>query len=347
MNSDNQSPIQSTNTSGFTPSNANFINTQNSGLNNISSEQLEDMKDRESDSLNLHIDSQLGLTIPQQTSSEDIFQFKAFFELMRNMFKWEMLSQEQISVYYRKFITLNISQRESIISQLQSLYAEKLEDNLVVDEYFDQEEAVQILEDALDELEPIAQEKLIYAFQNNQEMPKDLVEKLQNELDEEGNEDIEAEAFAKKNLEKVLSRKGFNASTLTSADISELVNNANSSARPAPIPANLPNVRVPSRQSVATQTLPVSGSLSPQNPLQDYSSPVENNEYNESLASQNFTSNVQPVQQNTQPINSNQPNNSYGQNVQPLQVPAGPKTFPKPIAGISRTPKGLDDLLNH
>ena len=80
---------------------------------------------------------------------------------------------------------------------------------------------VEEMENLLDQMEPIDQENLIYYIQNGQAMPPELLAKVKAEMEreDEGDQtvsitDEEAEAFASKNIAKVLARGGFSASTI-------------------------------------------------------------------------------------------------------------------------------------
>ena len=275
MNQDNQNPEitnpSSTNSysnsnipSGFTPANAIFngdssstnVNNNSGVLNNLSAEAIEDMEVQKTEVINRNLDNQLGLVYPSDMQEEEQILYKAFFGIMRNMYKWEMLTAEYVSGYYQKFQPLNLSQKQTINRDLEEIYRAKQDENLLLQQYFDVKENDEAWQDLFDSLDAEGQEKLIYYAQTGQQMPADILAKvkaqLASELEGEEVTDQEASAFAQKNIQKILSRGGFSASTLTSKDISDIVNSgsnnsaANPSSQPRPISPQIP-VRVPQR----------------------------------------------------------------------------------------------------
>ncbi len=385
---DNASQFVDTNqtSSGFTPATASF-NSTNAGIANLSPDAIEDMEVDKAQVINDNLNLKLGLSLPPAITQDEIPLYNSFFDLMRNMYKWEMLSDEEIDIYYKRFIPTTVEEKQQINSDLDRLYRTKLSENLVIQQYLDEEENFQEWQDLFDSLDPVSQEKLIYYIQTNQEMPKELLEKVVEEerkameIGVDGEPDLiideETEAYAKKNLEKVLNRRGFSASTLTSKDVSELVNARNSQPAQIPVRPNIPPVRVPNRTANAqfvqpnSETFPVqeiqpTANFQPniQQSMQAQSS-YQNNQVQNGFSPQfqqvNLPNIQVPVQQNM-PVQPNPQAAPIQQNIPPSYPTSYPQfnnadastaqrpinTLPKPIAGLNRPPKGLDDLLgNH
>jgi|GEM_PF-6313697 hypothetical protein len=339
MNDNNQNPQNSTSPQGFTPSTASFGGSISPATAlGASPEMLNDLAVKKNEQEDMALNQLLGLNIPETiTDSNQKNVYLAFISTLRNMYRWEMLSKENITKYFQTFLNLAPEKQSALSTEMEELFNTKLAENLIVEEYLQEENEVEEMENLLDQMEPIDQENLIYYIQNGQAMPPELLAKVKAEMEreDEGDQtvsitDEEAEAFASKNIAKVLARGGFSASTLTSKDIQGIVNQNNSPAlRNIPVRPNLPAVKVPTRFTPPSNTDQSPASTPSQLPPQDVPAPT-GLDFQQTQAITGYSG------QSTGNTNPSENSNI---------LPSGnQRTFPKPI-GISHAPKGLDDLL--
>jgi hypothetical protein len=338
MNDNNQNPVNSTSPQGFTPSTASFgASVSPATTLGASPEMLNDLAVKKNEQEDIALNQLLGLNIPETiTDSNQKNVCLAFVSTLRNMYRWEMISKENITKYFQTFLNLAPEKQSALSTEMEELFNTKLAENLIVEEYLQEENEVEEMQDLLDQMEPIDQENLIYFVQNGQAMPPELLAKVKAEMEreDEGDQtvsitDEEAEAFASKNIAKVLARGGFSASTLTSKDIQGIVNQNNSPVlRNIPVRPNIPPVKVPTRLTTSQNI--------DQNPV---SSPSQLPPQDVVPSGLDF----QQTQAMTGYSGQRTANTSPSENSNIL--PSGnQRSFPKPI-GISHPPKGLDDLL--
>jgi hypothetical protein len=339
MNDNNQNPQNLNSSQGFTPSNASFGGSVSPATTlGASPEMLNDLAVKKNEQEDMALNQLLGLNVPE-TITEDNQKnvYLAFVSTLRNMYRWEMLSKENVTKYFQIFINLVPEKQSALSIEMEELYNTKLAENLIIEEYLQEENEVEEMENLLDQMEPIDQENLIYYVQNGQAMPPELLAKVKAEMEQEdaGDDSVsitdeEAEAFASKNIAKVLARGGFSASTLTSKDIQGIVNQNNSPVlKNIPVRPNIPAVKVPTRLTTPQNTIQSPVSEPSQIPQQDVPAP-SGLDFQQTQAMTGYSA--------QRPVNANPSENS---NILPN---GGQRTFPKPI-GISHPPKGLDDLL--
>lgn len=339
MNDNNQNPQNPISSQGFSPSTASFGGSIGPATSlGASPEMLNDLAVKKNEQEDMALNQLLGLNIPDKIT--DINQKNvcvAFVSTLRNMYRWEMLSKENVAKYFQTFLGIAPEKQSALSTEMEELYNTKLAENLIIEEYFQEENEVEEMENLLDQMEPIDQENLIYYIQNGQAMPPELLAKVKAEMEQEAEgvetvsiTDEEAEAFARKSIAKVLARGGFSASTLTSKDIQGIVNQNNSPVlKNIPVRPNIPAVKVPTRFAAPQNTDQSSVSSTSQLPAQEEPAP-SGLDFQQTQAMTGYSG--------QRSANSNPSENS---NI----LPSGnQRTFPKPI-GISHAPKGLDDLL--
>lgn len=336
MNDNNQNPQNPISSQGFSPSTTSFGGSIGPATSlGASPEMLNDLAVKKNEQEDMALNQLLGLNIPDTIS--DINQKNvcvAFVSTLRNMYRWEMLSKENVAKYFQTFLGIAPEKQSALSTEMEELYNTKLAENLIIEEYLQEEKEVEEMQDLLDQMEPADQENLIYFVQNGVAMPPELLAKVKAEMEEDGDTvsitDEEAEAFASKNIAKVLARGGFSASTLTSKDIQGIVNqNSSPVLRNLPVRPNIPPVKVPARFTTPQNTTQSPVSEPSQIPPQDVAIPT-GLDFQQTQAMTGYSG--------QRSANSNPSENS---NILPN---GGQRAFPKPI-GISHPPKGLDDLL--